>query len=80
VSLRKRSITLRGHRTSIALEEPFWAVLDAWAAADRRALAALVAAIDERRAADQPLASALRVAALDRVGRGRPGPDASAAS
>jgi predicted DNA-binding ribbon-helix-helix protein len=75
VSLRKRSITLRGHRTSIALEEPFWEVLETWAAGDGRPLAALVADIDARRTAEQSLASALRLAALDHVRRGEHGAD-----
>ena len=69
MSLRKRSITLGGHRTSIALEEPFWAVLDRWAASEGRSLAGLIAEIDTKRAGEQPLASALRVAALTFVQR-----------
>jgi len=63
--LAKRSFSLAGHRTSVALEPAFWQVLEA-AARDRRiSLARLVAGIDARRAeAGAPLASALRVFAL----------------
>jgi predicted DNA-binding ribbon-helix-helix protein len=63
MSLKKRSFTLSGHRTSVALEAEFWAVIDASAARDRLSLAALVAKIDGSRG-DRPLASALRLFAL----------------
>src|SRR6187431_1450440 len=49
VSLKKRSFTLSGHRTSVALEAEFWAVIDASAAKGRLSLAALVAKIDATR-------------------------------
>lgn len=61
--LRKRSIQLAGHATSLALEPEFWAVLDEMAQAQGLSVAALVARIDARRE-DRPLASACRVAAL----------------
>jgi predicted DNA-binding ribbon-helix-helix protein len=61
--LKKRSFSLAGHRTSVALEPEFWAVIEAGAAREGKALAALVAQIDASR--DQrPLASALRLYAL----------------
>jgi predicted DNA-binding ribbon-helix-helix protein len=63
MSLKKRSFTLSGHRTSIALEAEFWAVIDASAARERISLAALVAKIDAGRG-EKPLASALRLYAL----------------
>jgi predicted DNA-binding ribbon-helix-helix protein len=62
-SLRKRSILLSGHATSIALEPEFWAVLDEMAKARGSSLAGLVVAIDAERRG-RPLASACRVAAL----------------
>jgi len=61
--LRKRSLQLAGHRTSIALEPEFWTVLEAMAEARGSSLAALVLRIDAERGA-RPLASACRVAAL----------------
>ncbi len=61
--LRKRSISLSGHATSIALEPEFWAVLQARAAAEGLSLAALIGRIDDERG-ERPLASACRVAAL----------------
>ncbi|NJC33910.1 putative DNA-binding ribbon-helix-helix protein [Sphingomonas jejuensis] len=60
----KRSITIAGHQTSISLEPPFWAGLEAAARSAGLPLSALVAQIDaERVTADDPanLASAIRV-------------------
>ncbi|MBX9699098.1 MAG: ribbon-helix-helix domain-containing protein [Acetobacteraceae bacterium] len=69
--LVKRSLALAGHRTSIALEPAFWTALEAAARAERLTLAALVARVDAARAeAGVPLASALRVFALERAGDG----------
>ena len=65
--LKKRSFSLAGHRTSVALEAEFWAVIDAAAQKDGIALAALVAKIDASRG-ERPLASALRLFALDAKG------------
>jgi predicted DNA-binding ribbon-helix-helix protein len=65
--LKKRSFSLAGHRTSVALEAEFWAVIDASAQKDGIALAALVARIDASRG-ERPLASALRLFALDAKG------------
>jgi predicted DNA-binding ribbon-helix-helix protein len=61
--LKKRSLVLAGHATSLALEPEFWAALEALAASRSLSLASLVAAIDADRAG-RPLASACRVAAL----------------
>ena len=68
--MRKRSITLKGHRTSISLEEEFWTVLEGFAIADGRSLPKLVYEIDRSRMKETPppgLASALRVYALNRL-------------
>jgi len=62
-NLRKRSVNLAGHATSLALEPAFWEVLESVAKARGLALAALVGEIDAGRG-DQPLASACRVKAL----------------
>jgi len=61
--LKKRSITLLGHPTSVALEPEFWEALEALARAERSNLTTLIGRIDEGRAG-RPLASACRVAAL----------------
>ena len=62
--LVKRSFSLAGHRTSVALEAEFWSALAAEAAAHHQTIASLVAAIDASRTQAQPLASALRLHAL----------------
>jgi predicted DNA-binding ribbon-helix-helix protein len=64
--LEKRSFSLSGHRTSIALEAEFWAALEAIAQVQTRSLSAIIAGIDSERMPEQPLASALRVYALSR--------------
>jgi predicted DNA-binding ribbon-helix-helix protein len=63
MSLRKRSVQLSGHATSIALEPEFWTVLERMATARGASLAALIGRIDAERQG-RPLASACRVAAL----------------
>lgn len=61
--LIKRSVQLHGHATSVALEQPFWDVLQRWANEEAMSLAALIAAVDRGRG-EGSLASALRVAVL----------------
>ena len=61
--LKKRSITLLGHPTSVALEPEFWAALEALARSQQATLTTLIGRIDEGRAG-RPLASACRLAAL----------------
>ena len=68
MTLEKRSVTLAGHRTSVALEPEFWAVLEGLAARRGQTLAGLVAAVDAAREPGRPLASALRVFALSSAG------------
>lgn len=62
--LIKRSFSLAGHRTSVALEPEFWDALDEIARARGTILSALVAELDAERLPDQPLASGLRIFAL----------------
>ena len=62
-TLRKRSLNLSGHATSLALEPEFWAVLEAMAAERDISLAGLIGAIDQARPG-QLLASACRLAVL----------------
>jgi predicted DNA-binding ribbon-helix-helix protein len=68
--LRKRSVSLSGHATSVALEPPFWTVLDAVAAELGLTHAGLMKRIDERRGRT-PLASACRLLALAWAGGDR---------
>lgn len=67
--LVKRSFSLAGHRTSVALEPEFWAVIEAAAARRGISLAALIGELDAARAeTGAPLASTLRVFALRSAG------------
>ncbi len=65
-SLKKRSVNLAGHATSLALEPEFWAALDRAAADEGLSLAGLIQRIDLERG-ERPLASACRVFALSRA-------------
>jgi predicted DNA-binding ribbon-helix-helix protein len=60
----KRSFTIKGHRTSISLEAPFWDALRHAAQTERTTLAALIADIDAGRG-KAGLSSAVRVWVLD---------------
>ncbi|MGD9865264.1 MAG: ribbon-helix-helix domain-containing protein [Pseudodonghicola sp.] len=64
---RKHSLTLRGHRTSVSLEDEFWAAFREIAAAEDRALNDLAAEIDAARGTDTGLASAIRLYVLRRL-------------
>ncbi len=61
--LKKRSVRLAGHATSLALEPEFWTALEALAARRAITLGALIGEIDQSRGEDG-LASACRVAVL----------------
>jgi len=62
--LMKRSFSLAGHRTSVALEAEFWTVLQAAAAQRGITLSRLVADLDNTRNPETALASVLRILAL----------------
>ncbi len=63
-NLRKRSVVLTGHATSVALEPEFWAVLDRIAVERGLSNAGLLIWVDENRGR-RPLASACRILALE---------------
>jgi predicted DNA-binding ribbon-helix-helix protein len=67
----KRSLSIKGHRTSVSLEEPFWHALAEIARRETLSLSALVARIDiertsalARREAVGGLSSEIRVFVL----------------
>lgn len=60
----KRSVAIRGHRTSYSVEQPFFEELRAIAQARGMRLAALVAEIDAARPEDTNLSSAIRLHVL----------------
>ena len=67
-TLRKRSVVIAGHRTSVSLEDAFWRPLREIAAQRGVSLNALVAEIDDARTGN--LSSAIRIHVLDWM-RGR---------
>ena len=61
--LLKKSFSLEGHKTSIALEAEFWEIINDYANANNRSVASVIAEIDINRDAE-PLASSLRLFCL----------------
>jgi predicted DNA-binding ribbon-helix-helix protein len=62
---QKRSLTLKGHRTSVSLEDAFWDAFRDIARDKGRAINDLAAEIDEIRGTDCGLASAIRLFVLE---------------
>ena len=60
----KHSVTLRGHRTSVSLEDEFWTEFRAISAQKGMPINALVAEIDAARGMEVGLASAIRLFVL----------------
>ena len=69
----KRSVSIRGHRTSYSLEKPYHDELARIAQARDIALAALVGEIDQARPRQTNLSSALRLHVLENLKRGATG-------
>lgn len=62
---RKHSVSIRGHRTSITLEDAFMDALKRMAEQRGMAVATLIAEIDTAQATPANLSSAIRLAVLD---------------
>ncbi len=63
--MKKRSVKISGHATSISLEEPFWEALKDIAREEGKSLNRLISEIDE--SADGNLSSAIRLTVLARL-------------
>ena len=63
--MKKHTITIAGHMTSISLEDVFWQALQAEAKAQNLSVAGLVAQIDKNRSTG--LSSAIRVYLYNRL-------------
>lgn len=61
---KKHSLTLRGHRTSVSLEDPFWHAFVKIAHEENIPINALATQIDAARKVDAGLASAIRLFVL----------------
>ena len=64
-AIKKRSVEIAGHRTSLTLEAAFWHALKRLAAQDRMSINKLVERIDRNRQGN--LSSAVRVHILERL-------------
>lgn len=62
--MKKHSVTIAGHRTSISLEDEFWQGLKALADNRNKSLADIIRQIDKDRGRNN-LSSAIRIAVLD---------------
>ncbi|MCP9483007.1 ribbon-helix-helix domain-containing protein [Shimia sp. CNT1-13L.2] len=65
----KRSLTLRGHRTSVSLEDAFWNAFKDIAEEKKQPINALAADIDAERELETGLATAIRLFVLDHYKR-----------
>ncbi len=63
-AMKKHSVTIAGHRTSISLEDEFWQGLKALADSRNKSLADIIRQIDKERGINN-LSSAIRIAVLD---------------
>ena len=61
--LRKRSMLISGHQTSISLEDAFWVELKSICKMEKKSLNQIATEVDERRSGN--LSSALRVFILN---------------
>jgi predicted DNA-binding ribbon-helix-helix protein len=64
---KKHSLTLKGHRTSVSLEDEFWQAFCEIARRENHPINALAAEIDADRGPDLGLASAIRLFVLRRL-------------
>lgn len=65
ISVRKRSVEIAGHRTSISIEQPFWEALRDIARARNMSINELIASIDG--VGGKNLSSAIRVYVLRNI-------------
>nr|WP_321980251.1 ribbon-helix-helix domain-containing protein [uncultured Cohaesibacter sp.] len=62
--MKKHSVTIAGHRTSISLEDEFWQGLKLLADSRNKSLADIIRQIDKDRGRNN-LSSAIRISVLD---------------
>ncbi len=65
--MKKRSVKISGHATSITLEEPFWEELQHCASEKGLSVNQLVSEIDKTRTQDMNLSSAVRIYLLQHL-------------
>ncbi len=69
--IKKRSVVIAGHKTSVSLEAPFWEALKEIAVGRRTSVNRLIAEVDRRRGGN--LSSAIRVFVLEDLRGGASG-------
>ncbi|MEP6343353.1 MAG: ribbon-helix-helix domain-containing protein [Maricaulaceae bacterium] len=70
MSLIKRSLSIYGHQTSLAIEAQYWTVIDFIAARDEVSVSALIKTLDDERIAQKygrGLAAYIRVWAINLI-------------
>lgn len=75
-TVKKRSVVVGGHRTSISLEQAFWEALQVVASNQGKTINQMVSDIDAARSGN--LSSAIRVFILDQAKEGLLQPEATA--
>ncbi|MFN4309368.1 MAG: ribbon-helix-helix domain-containing protein [Ferrovibrio sp.] len=75
-TVKKRSVVVGGHRTSISLEQAFWGALQTLATQENKTINQMVSDIDAARMGN--LSSAIRVWILEQARRGRLQPEEAA--
>ncbi|MDR2412626.1 MAG: ribbon-helix-helix domain-containing protein [Rickettsiales bacterium] len=65
--MKKLSVSLSGHQTSISLEEEFVQALKKMAKDDRTSVSAIISGIDAKRGPDSNLSSEIRIWILRRL-------------
>ena len=70
--IKKRSVSIRGHRTSLSLEDAFWLELRQLARHSNQSVAALITAIDANRGTDTNLSRAVRLYVLAQIKKSLP--------
>lgn len=75
-TVKKRSVVVGGHRTSISLEQAFWEALQLLAARNGRTISQMVSDIDAARTGN--LSSAIRIWILERARQGLLQPEETA--
>lgn len=63
--IRKRSVTIAGHRTSVSLEQGFWLVLEEIARHKGKSVTRIISEVDH--AKKSSLSAALRIFILDHL-------------
>ena len=69
--MKKRSVNIHGHQTSISLEEEFWSALKDLADQQDLSINKIIAKIDDERAPENNLSSAIRIYILNYIRKER---------